>query len=62
MRIPSRPIFRGADRDADQFHAEANNQRLEHIMTLLEALLISSEATRQEANDRELTRKRASLT
>jgi hypothetical protein len=36
---PKRPEFRSHLPDADQYHAEANNQRLEHIMTLLERII-----------------------
>lgn len=50
-KVPPRPVFRGSEVDADQLHAEANNQRLEHIMTLLEVLIQSVEDFRKDIDD-----------
>lgn len=46
--IPPRPVFHDHKPDSDQRHAQANNERLEYIMTLLEALIYSVEGFRED--------------
>lgn len=46
--VPPRPVFPSSEIDADINHAKANNARLEHIMTLLEALIYSIEGLRED--------------